>query len=230
MHVLFGGCTTNPEKSARRIAITVGALYLIGDLAGILSVTFSDSTLGAFLLLTMGLLLAMIPIVVFPVLKKLDETLAVGYVVFRSGLETFTYLASVVILLSLVNLSQLNVQAEFNTQISFLQGFDLSFSLIAAIVFPLGALMFYYLLYKSKLVPRWLSLWGLVTIPLYLATSFLIIFGVADASSTTVGVLRVPLGFQEIALALWLIVKGFNSRMLPSSNNHTDSTRSIQGV
>jgi hypothetical protein len=212
----------NINKYARKSAIIVGALYIIGDLAGILSVAVSSSTLEALFLLIMALALAMIPVVVFPILKKFNETLAVGYVVFRGGLETFTYIANVISLLLLVSLSQLNVQAEFNSQAvsSLLQGSEIS--LVTAIIFPLGALMFYYLLYKSKLVPKWISVWGLATIPLYLATPLLVMFGIIASSSSGEAVLRLPLGLQEIALALWLIVKGFNSRMLP--NNQSDKS------
>ncbi len=75
---------------------------------------------------------------------------------------------------------------------------------ILDIVFSLGALMIYYLFYRSKLIPGWLSVWGLLGAVLYLASGLCGMFGV-DA-----GFLEAPLALQEMVLAVWLIVKGFN--------------------
>jgi hypothetical protein len=62
--------------------------------------------------------------------------------------------------------------------------------------------MLYYLLYRSELVPRRLSLWGLVGAVLYLASRLLGMFG------RGVGFLMGPLAVAEIVLAVWSIVKG----------------------
>ena len=82
---------------------------------------------------------------------------------------------------------------------------------ILTIVFCLGALIFNYLLYQTKLVPRWLSGWGLVVIVPYLTAGLVAMFGIIDALSPTYAILNAPLALQEMVLALWLIVKGFNS-------------------
>jgi hypothetical protein len=83
-------------------------------------------------------------------------------------------------------------------------------SSVTAIVFPVGALMFYYVLYRSKLVPRWLSGWGLVAVIPYLA-GLSVMFGIIAPLSTVGVVSDLPLALQEMVLAIWLIVKGFNS-------------------
>ncbi len=76
-------------------------------------------------------------------------------------------------------------------------------------VFCVGAVMLYYLLYVSKRVPRWLSVWGLIGAPLMLIAGFsLVVTG--DPNSTFSSILYAPLGLQEMALAVWLIVRGFN--------------------
>jgi uncharacterized membrane protein len=80
---------------------------------------------------------------------------------------------------------------------------------VCAFVFCLGALMFYHVLYRSGLVPRWLSGWGLLGILLYLAAALLVLFGQINPDSTQV-VLELPLAVQEMVLAVWPIVKGFN--------------------
>jgi hypothetical protein len=82
-------------------------------------------------------------------------------------------------------------------------------SSLTTFIFILGALMFYYLLYRSRLVPRWLSGWGLIATLPYLAAGFLVTFGLFGHMSTLDAVLRIPLGLQEMVLAVWLIVKGF---------------------
>ena len=218
----------------RKIAIIVGILYITGTVAGILSLTLMEPirnaqdplvqvsanenlmVVGALFVLIMGLALAMIPVMLFPILKKYNEVLALGYVVFRGGLETFTYIAMVISWLLLVPVSQAYAQsgASNPSNVQILGTLLLEtkeISSVTAIVFPLGALMFYYLLYRSKLVPRWLSGWGLVALIPCLAAGLSAMFGII-ASLSTVGVVSdIPLALQEMVLAIWLIVKGFNS-------------------
>ena len=81
---------------------------------------------------------------------------------------------------------------------------------ILVIVFGLGALMLYYMFYQSKLIPRWISVWGFVAIILHLATGFLIIFRLQSPFSTINTVMNFPIFLQEMVMAVWLIVKGFN--------------------
>lgn len=81
---------------------------------------------------------------------------------------------------------------------------------ISTIVFCLGALMFYYVLYRSRLVPRWLSGWGLLAAVPYLAEGLLDMLDLVSPLSTVVTVMDLPLAAQEMVLAVWLIAKGFN--------------------
>jgi len=75
----------------------------------------------------------------------------------------------------------------------------------------LAALPFYYLLFQSKLLPRWISVWGLIGAPLYLASGLLPMFGLVDPSSSILVLLFIPAALLEMVLAIWLISKGFNS-------------------
>lgn len=77
-----------------------------------------------------------------------------------------------------------------------------------AITFVLGALMFYVVLYQSRLVPRWLSTWGLVGAVLYIVPPLGSMFGLS------LGVLMAPLAVQEMVMAVWLIAKGFSPAAL----------------
>ena len=71
--------------------------------------------------------------------------------------------------------------------------------------------MFYAVLYQSRLVPRWISVWGLAALVPYLAAVFLALFALVDPMSSNAILLYIPLAVQEMVMAVWLIVKGFSS-------------------
>lgn len=232
----------------RMTAILVGVLYIIGTVAGILSVVVTGTLLetpdaaqisantnpilfGALLVLTMGLALAMVPVLMYPILKKYNPVLALGYVVFRGALETSIYIAMVVSWLVLVNTSQMYLQAGATAALGFpalggviLAGHD-SIRSMLEIIFPLGALMFYAVLYQSKLIPRWLSGWGLLAAVLWLTAGLLGIFNVIVPMSTNQLVLSVPIGLQEMVMAVWFIVKGFNPAAVALVSDSTEIPR-----
>jgi hypothetical protein len=224
----------SPHGTNRKTAIIVGMLYIIGTVAGVLSLVFAGTILngpdylinvsananqirlGALCVLTMGLALAMIPAVMFPILKKHHEGLAAGYIVFRGALETVSYIAMAISWLVLILLSQEYVKAGA-PDVSYyqilgelaLRGHD-SIRSILEIVFPLGALMFYTVLYQSRLIPQWISGWGLAAALLWLAAGLLGVFHLIVPLSTIQLVLSLPIFLQEMVMAVWLIVKGFN--------------------
>jgi len=213
----------------RKTAITVGVLFIIGDVAGVLSYLVTQGlwegpdalariaasqnqlVLGALLVLTMGLALAMVPVVMYPVFKKYNEVLALGCVVFRGALETVSYMATAGIWLLLLELGREHAAASpgaphFQTLSSLLVSTQGSITAhFTSIAFSVGALMFYYLFYQSRLIPRWLSVWGLAGAVLYLASPLLDMFGHGF------GLLMAPLAVAEIVLAVWLIAKGLDS-------------------
>ena len=80
---------------------------------------------------------------------------------------------------------------------------------VLTLVFGLGAVIFYSLLYRSRIVPRWITLWGFAGIPLYAAAYVLAVYGAIGGNSSEQNLLQVPLGVQELVLAVWLIARGF---------------------
>jgi len=232
-------------KTYRKTAIVVGVLYIIGTVSGVLSVIVTGPVLGAsdllarvaasgnqlttgaLLVLLMGLPLAMVPVMLFPIFKKINEVLALGYVVFRGALETVTYIAMVItwLFLSIVGREYAAAGAPDASYLQVLgsvlkEGHD-SITTILAIVFSLGALMLYYVLWQSKLIPRWISGWGVVAILLHLATGFLIIFQLQTAFSPVNMAMNLPIGLQEMVMAVWLIAKGFNPSVIASLSAKT---------
>jgi hypothetical protein len=81
----------------------------------------------------------------------------------------------------------------------------------SSIFFCLSALLLNFVLYRSKLVPRWISGWALVAVVPYLADAGLVLFGVLTTSSTVHSVLVAPLALNELVLAVWLLTKGFRT-------------------
>ena len=218
----------------RNTAIVVGVLYIIGTVAGVLSVVVTGPilgasdllakvaananqlTTGALLVLLMCLALSMVPVLLFPIFRKINEVLAVGYVVFRGALETATYIASIIPWLFLLIVGREYAAAGtpgaayFQILGSVLKEGNESINPIVTIVFCLGALMLYTVLYQSQLVPRWISVWGFIAILLNLATGFLMMFHLMSGFSTIDMVMNSPIFLQEMVMAVWLIVKGFN--------------------
>jgi hypothetical protein len=224
----------------RKTAILIGILFIIGTVAGILSVVFTSSILnapdylikisanenkiiiGALFVLVMGFVLAMVPVIMFPIFKKHNEALAIGYVVFRGALETITSIITAISWLLLLPLSQEYVKT-VSPDTSYFQTFGTLLQRVAQLpmpvfVFGLGALIFYYLLYQSKLIPRWLSVWGIIAIILHLITGVLILFGLQSGFSTSNLIMNFPIFLQEMVMAVWLIVKGFNPSAIASGS------------
>lgn len=225
----------NTNRNTARI---VGALFIIGTVAGVLSVVFAGSILsdpdyltkvsvnnqiiiGALFVLIMGLALAMVPVMLFPIFRKYNEALALGSVVFRGALEAVIYIAMVISWLLLLTVSQEYIKAgapdasHFHALGTLLLTASDQINAILEIVFSLGSLMIYYLFYQSKLIPRWLSVWGLIGAILYLAEGLFHMF------SVDFGILMAPLALLEMVLAIWLIVKGFNPSPIASESVKT---------
>ena len=96
---------------------------------------------------------------------------------------------------------------------------DLAGFVFGVLAFCLGGLMYYFVFYQSKLIPRWLSIWGLIALVLLLATVFLTLFdGEPYSVSGNLTFLALPIFVQEMVLAIWLIVKGFNPSAIASGS------------
>jgi hypothetical protein len=137
--------------------------------------------------------------------------LAIGYVIFRGALETFTYMALVLCWLLLIVVAQQSVDSgavaasQFGSLGLLVAKAQEPITAVVEIVFSLGALMLYYLLYHARLIPRWISGWGIVAAVLYLASGLTAIFGL------DLGIFQLLMLVQEMVMAIWLIVKGFNA-------------------
>jgi len=228
-----GSRSRPPEREHRSAATTAGILYIIGTVAGILSqaITYfpvhdaddplayaaehSDAVAtGALLVLVMGLSLAFVPVVLFPILRQVDEALAVGYLIIRGAVETAIYIILAIALLLLAPLGETlsagsGTDSPAGVRLGTLVIDSEGASAMLTLVFCFGAVLFYILLYRSRIVPRWITVWGFVGIPLYTAAYVLSMYGVIDSNSSGQNLLQLPLGVQEMVLAIWMITRGF---------------------
>ena len=216
--------------SIRKSSIIVGVLFLIATIIIIIGGVFSFSIyesdyliavasnenqviFGALLEIVATAAIVGIPIAMFPLLKKYNESLALSYVAIRI-IEGLTIFLNTIILLSILALSQefTNLVTPdvlfFQTSGTLLLTVREQISILVDFSFPIGAFIFNYLLYKTKRIPRWISILGLIGGALWFITTPFRLFGF---SPELIDILALPIAAQEMILAIWLIIKGFNS-------------------
>ena len=231
--------TSTQKNTYKKTARIVGAFFLIAMVTSLLGGFWLESILtapdylssvsgnktqveiGVLLELINGLAVIGIAVAMYPIFRKQYEALALGYVALRI-IEAVIIIAAVISPLSLIALSQEYVKAGA-PDVSYFQTLGTSFlaaralwvGLMLGIFFSLGALLFYYLLYQSKLVPRFISVWGLIAVAGVLAVNLIEIFGFGISFGAAI-VLALPIILNEIFLGIWLIVKGFNPSAIVS--------------
>ena len=218
----------------RRVAVVTGVLFITATLADVISrvalvqpilsapldltkVSANEGQvlLGALFLLIGAAAAAGIAIAMYPVLRQHDEGLALGSVGFRL-IEGALYVLIVVGLLVLVTVSREAMKAgapassAYEVPGALLMAARDSLGEVAVLAFGLGALMYYWVFYQTRLVPRWLSAWGLVAIALVMVSGLLVMLRLTAPMSTTQVLLALPIAVQEMVLAVWLIAKGFD--------------------
>jgi hypothetical protein len=211
----------------RTTARLVGGLFLAATIAGLLAVAVAPSiadgedaltttanegeraATAALLEVLMGIAVAAIAIVIYPVLRHAGERVAIGYVVSRSVEGVLSAVSAVAALTFLAfgrqvleGASDAAIPALGDGLMAVRDAVNLA---VLPMVFALSALLLNGALFQARLVPRWLTVWGLIGAVLYLAWGLLALYDLEELP-----VLAAPLGVQELAFALWLLVKGFN--------------------
>jgi hypothetical protein len=217
-------------NSTRKIAVTTGVLFIVATVAALVAAALVPGlhgtdyltkvsansnlvTTGALFYLIAAFTSAGIAISLYPVLKKWNAGLALGSVVFRA-MEAVMYMAAVVSLLSLLTVSQQFANAGVADRASLqaigdsLRSARDNATLAAVFAFSLGAFSYYYVFFQSRLIPRWLSGFGIAAAILMFTACLLALFSNSPVTGYTLLIL--PIAVQEMVLAVWLIVKGFN--------------------
>jgi len=207
---------------------SIPALYLfqpvLDDPAGYIAGAGDDNNgilFGA--LLEMLLIIANVgtAVVLFPVVKRQSETIALGYVTAR--LVECTFIAiGLVSVLAVVSLQEDAVADAGAVGVALAAIKDWTFLLGPGFIVGVGnGLLLGYLMYQSGLVPQRMAMLGLVGGPLICASGILVLLGVFDEGGTGQGIATVPEFLWELSLGVWLTVKGFNpSPILPADGSH----------
>lgn len=236
-------------KTDRKIAIVAGALFIIATAASLMGSKLTASALGAndslaagsangnppmvgmFLSFIAAAASAGIAISLYPVLRKYNEGLALGAVGFRL-IEAVFYMVGALCPVVLYTVSPASVNAGgqetlFQTlRHVLLTTGDLAGFVFGVLAFCIGALMYYSIFYQTNLIPRWLSVWGLAAIVALLSAVLITVFdGEPFSVSGNLVLLALPIALQEMVLAVWLIVKGFNPAAIASGSAQVDKTR-----
>ena len=227
-------------NSNRKTGIVAGILFIFATVVNLLSnVAFlkpildapdylsrifaseSQILIGSLLHIIASFACAGIAIALYPVLRKYNEGLALGSVGFRIA-EGLLYVFGSIGVLALLPLGQEFIKAGmpgasyFQTLANSLLSMRDWTGILAVITFGVGALMYYTIFYQTKLIPRWLSGWGLIAAALCLISGILVMFNIIDFFTPVQIVLNIPIALQEIVLAVWLIAKGFNPSAIAS--------------
>jgi len=227
-----------PNGTDRKTAAIVGVLFILGTVPALLSLPLALNTVNAPDHLTaiatnegqmvvftaikfiMGIACAGIGLALYPILKKYNEGLAVGAVGFRV-IEGAVDVVGALLYVVLLAISQEFVKAGAPAS-SYFQTADVVINagigwfrdVAMLLTFGIGALMYYIVFYQYRLVPRWLTVWGLVGISLTIISALSVMFHLIPPAGTIQIILNLVILPQELVLAVWLIAKGFN----PSAN------------
>lgn len=230
-----------PMDPLRRTAFLAGALYLVTFLASIPAIFVLDPVLsdpnyilgsGADTRVLFGGLLDIVnalacigtAVVLFPVVRRQNETLALGFVTSRM-LEAAIICIGVVSLFAVVTLRQdmadapgTNADSLVTVGASLVAVRDWTFLLGPGVMAAINALLLGTLMYRSGLVPRAIPLMGLIGAPLLLSANFGTMFGVNDEVSLWSAIALAPIFFWELSLGVWLVLKGFKPSPITAGN------------
>jgi hypothetical protein len=174
----------------------------------------TPTLIGAVLELIVALACIGTAVALYPVVKRQNEGVALGFVGARI-LEAATIFAGIACLLSVVSLRQAGAgAAALVTGQALVALYDRLFLLGQGLMPTMNALLLGSLLYQSRLVPRILPLLGFIGAPLLLASHAAVVFGLLERVSALAGIAALPIALWELSLGVWLVVKGFNSSAL----------------
>ena len=228
----------NASFSHRKISLAAGVLYLftfvsIPTLALYRPVKRANYILGAgpdtaavfggVLEIIVALAGIGTAVVLFRVLKKQNEAVALGLVASRV-LEAATIFLGVAFLLSVVTLRKDGAGADaLVTSHALVTLYDRIFLLGQSFMPAVNDLLLGFVLYQSRLVPRALSRIGIIGAPLLVAGYIAVLFGGIGQHSSLAGLSAFPVAIFEFSLGVWLVVKGFNPEAVAALEQRTQS-------
>lgn len=226
-------------KTYRMNAVMAGVLYFLGSVFGVASTVVGGEVItsivktkplsglilldllaanlsrilcGSFFILLMGISLVAMTVFLYPIFRKDSEELAMGMLLFRGALEGAWYFMTTLSMLVLFVLGKEYVATGANSDVlqsicNVVYQFQDLLGPVGTILFLIGATCLYISFYRTRIIPRWLSVWGLIGVVPYMAYVLLHFFQMDNGVGFYLQMLLAP---QEIVMALWLIIKGFD--------------------
>ena len=245
MTTAAGATTTTrvPMSSTRKTALVAGVLYLLTFISIPTLFLYNAVKSPNFILgagpdtpMLVGGISEMIvalagigtAVVLFPVLKRQNEGVALGLVGART-LEAATIFAGVAILLTVVTLRQTGAGAgALVTSHTLVAMYNRTFLIGQSFMPAVNDLLLGYLLYQSRLVPRVLPIIAFIGAPLLLASFIAVLFGLWGQTSAPAALSALPVALFEFSLGVYLVVKGFKpSPILSSETRDADLDQSL---
>ncbi|MCU0467242.1 MAG: DUF4386 domain-containing protein [Arcicella sp.] len=216
-------------NSVRKTSLIAGGLYLLTFVsiptitlyedvkkANYLTSTGSDNAaiVGGILEIIVALAGISTAVVLFPVLKKHNETMALGLVAARI-LESGTIFVGVAFILSIVSLRQEGAGADtLATSHALVSLYHRIFLLGQSFMPAVCDLILGLLLYKSRLVPRIIAFIGIIGAPILVAGYFTVLFGIFERLDPVPALSAVPVALFELSLGIYLIIKGLKKSLI----------------
>ena len=213
--------------ASRKTSLTAGILYLLTFISIptlslyheihqpnfiLSSAPASDVVLGGILELLMALACIGTALAFYPVLKKQNESLALGFVAARV-LEATLIFAGVASLLTVLNLRALGAEAQVVSR-GLVMLYDRLFLISQSFIPAVNGLLLGTLLYQTRLVPRILPIIGIIGAFTLVAGDVAVLYGVFDQRAPIAGLSAVPIALWEFSLGLYLTFKGFKENDL----------------
>jgi hypothetical protein len=237
--------------NSKKAAKIVGVLFILAAVTAVIGLNLYDPILNGpdYLIkgsehanqVILGALMELFLVVsavgtattMFPLLRQYNETIALWHVCFRF-LEAIIITVGIISVLSLLTLSQEFVAAGASDPASFHSSgiilkaiHDWTFMLGPLFMLGINTMMYSYIFYKTRLVPRFISILGMTGATCVFACSLFVMFGVFPQISFWGAILAVPVAANEMILAVWLIVKGFNEDAIASIAAKSAAKRKI---
>ncbi len=235
----------------RMNAVMTGALYFLGTVFGVLSVVIGGEVLSsltvskpldgmdmlslvaanssrltgaAFFTIMMGISLVAMTVFLYPIFRKDSKELAMGLVLFRGALEGTWYFMTALGFLALVALGNEYIATGADSAVlqsigNVLYQFQDRLAAVGPIFFLIGAMCLYLSFYRTRLIPRWLTVWGFIGVVSSMAAALLHLFHIDTGYEFYLEMVLAP---QEMVMAVWLIVKGFNPSAITALSAKTE--------
>jgi hypothetical protein len=238
-----------PMTSLRKTALVAGVCYLITFISVptlalygpvkdhrdwiLSSGSHTGVLVGGFLEVIMALASIGTAVTLYPVVKRQNEGVALGFVAARV-LEAVMIFTGVVSLLSLLTLRQdlggANAASLVTIAASHVAVYNWTFLLSQTLMPGINALLLGSLMYRSRLVPRVIPLMGLIGGPLLIIAVFATLFGQHSSLTGLAGLPVIPVAAWEFSLGVWLVVKGFRPSPITAETTAASTPLAYSGV